>query len=112
MARNNRVELHGFLGQDAKIIETDGKTFVALRIATTDSYKDENEQWKDKESIWHDVLIFRPLAIQFSKNLKKGDLVDITGSLSYRPFKDENGYTQNVVTIVAGYIEKENYDKE
>lgn len=48
MTRNNRVELHGFLGQDAKNIEADGKTFVALRIATTDSYKDEKDQWQEK----------------------------------------------------------------
>ncbi len=112
MARNNKIELHGFLGHDAKVIESDGKTFVSLRVATTDSYKDENDKWQDKESIWHEVLVFRPIAVQFAKELKKGDLVDITGSISYRPFKDEQGYTRNQATIVAGYIEKANLDKK
>lgn len=106
MARNNKIELHGFLGQDAKVIESDGKIFVSLRVATTDSYKDENDKWQDKESIWHEVLVFRPLAVQFAKELKKGELVDVTGSLSYRIFKDEKGYTHSVSTIVAGYVEK------
>lgn len=112
MARNNKIELHGFLGQDAKVIESDGKTFVSLRVATTDSYKDENDKWQDKESIWHEILVFRPLTVQFAKELKKGNLVDITGSISYRPFKDEQGYTRNQATIVAGYIEKANFDKK
>lgn len=112
MAKNNKVELHGFLGQDAKIMETDGKTFVSLRIATTDSYKDENDQWQDKESIWHEVLVFRPLAVQFAKELIKGDLVDVTGSISYRPFKDEKGYTRYQATIIAGYVEKVSLDKK
>lgn len=112
MARNNKIELHGFLGQDAKVIESDGKSFVSLRVATTDSYKDENDKWQDKESIWHEVLVFRPLAVQFAKELKKGNLVDITGSISYRPFKDEQRYTRYQATIVAGYIEKANLDKK
>ena len=112
MARNNKIELHGFLGQDAKVIESDGKTFVSLRVATTDSYKDENDKWQDKESIWHEVLVFRPLAVQFAKELKKGNLVDITGSISYRPFKDEQGFTRHQATIVAGYVEKASLDKK
>lgn len=112
MARNNKIELHGFLGQDAKVIESDGKTFVSLRVATTDSYKDENDKWQDKESIWHEVLVFRPLAVQFAKELKKDNLVDITGSISYRPFKDEQGYTRNQATIVVGYIEKAEVGKK
>lgn len=112
MARNNKVELHGFLGQDAKIIETDGKSFVSLRIATTDSYKDENDQWQDKEAIWHEVLVFRTLSIQFAKELKKGNLVDISGSISYRPFKDEKGYTRYQATIIAGSVEKVSLDKK
>ena len=85
---------------------------MSLRVATTDSYKDENDKWQDKESIWHEILVFRPLAIQFAKELKKGNLVDISGSISYRPFKDEQGFTRYQATIVAGYIEKANLDKK
>jgi single-stranded DNA-binding protein len=38
MAYNCKVELNGVLGNDPKVIEKDGKTFVVLRMATTDSY--------------------------------------------------------------------------
>ena len=80
-------------------IEKDGKTFVALRVATTDSYPvqdGEETTWKDKESLWHDVLVFRPAVTITAKALKKSDIVQINGTLSYRPFKDENGYTTSM----------------
>ena len=113
MAYNCKIELNGVLGQDAKIIEKDGKTFVALRLATTDSYpiKDgENTIWKEKETLWHDVLVFRPYTVAIAKELKKRDIVEITGSLAYRPFKDENGHTKYEASIVAGFIRKVDID--
>ncbi|GAB3967717.1 hypothetical protein GCM10028806_10520 [Spirosoma terrae] len=111
MPSNNRVELTGFLGQDAKLIEKNGKKFVALNVATTDSYKDDSGQWQDKESVWHDVLVFRPFAVQFAEKLKKGDKVELIGSLSYKPFKDENGNNRLQATIVASFVQHQ-YNKK
>lgn len=114
MAYNCKVELNGVLGNDPKVIEKDGKTFVSLRIATTDSYPvKEGDQtfWKDKESQWHDILVFRPYTVAIAKELKKRDIVEITGSLSYRPFKDENGYTKHEASIIAGFIRKVDVSK-
>lgn len=117
MANNCKIELNGFLGADPKSISKNGKTFIALRIATTDSYpvKDEKTgemKWKDKESIWHDVLFFRPNAAHFARDLKKGDAVTIAGSLGYKPFKDENGNTKHQASIIANFIEKIEYAKQ
>lgn len=105
MPSNNRVELNGFLGNDPKVIDKEGKKFVALRLATTDSYKDDSGQWQDKESVWHDVLVFRPAAVQFAEKLKKGDKVELIGSLSYKSFKDENGFNRSQATIIAGFVQ-------
>ena len=110
MAYNCKIELNGNLGADAKIIEKNGKTFVALRVATQDSYpvKDgDTTTWKNKDTVlWHDVLVFRPTAVEAAKSLTKGDRVEIIGSLAYRTFKDENGYKQQQATIIAGFIQK------
>lgn len=107
MAYNCKVELDGALGKDATIIEKDGKTFVALRVATTDSYKDKDSgEWKNLETLWHDILVFRPYSVAIAKELKKGDIVEISGTLSYRPFKDENGNPKNDVSIIARFINK------
>lgn len=113
MAYNCKVELNGVLGNDPKVIEKDGKTFVVLRIATTDSYpvKDgEVTTWKDKESLWHDVLVFRPAATIVAKTLKKSDVVEINGTLSYRPFADEEGYTKYETSVIADFLKKAKID--
>ena len=115
MAINNRVELYGHLGSDPKIIGKEDKTFLALRVATTDSYpvgQGEETKWKDRETVWHDVLVFRPATAHFARDLKKGDRVQITGAISYRPFKDSEGNTRNQASIVANFIEKIHYEKQ
>jgi single-strand DNA-binding protein len=106
MAHNNRVELEGNLGKDPRIIEKDGKQFAALSIATTDSYKDDNGQWHNRETIWHNVLIFRPTTITFAKTFKKGDRVRVVGSISYRAHEKADGFKVMEAVIIASYIEK------
>ena len=117
MAINCKIELNGYLGADPKTIAKNGKTFIALRVATTDSYPVADEKtgeikWKDKETIWHDVLVFRPQAAHFARDLKKGDAVTITGSIGYKPIKDENGNTKRQASILANYIEKVEYNRQ
>jgi single stranded DNA-binding protein len=115
MAINNRVELHGHLGADPKVIGKEDKTFLALRVATTDSYpvgQGEEVKWKDRETVWHDVLVFRPATAHFARDLKKGDRVQITGAIAYRPFTDAEGYTRRQASITASFIEKIHYEKQ
>ena len=106
MAYSNRVELEGNLGKDARIIEKEGKQFAALSIATTDSYKDENGTWQNREAIWHNVLIFRTTAINLAKEFKKGDRVRVVGSISYRPYEKADGYKIMEAVIIGSYIER------
>lgn len=117
MSKNNKVELSGFLGSDPKTINKDGKIFIVLNVATTDSYPVANEKtgeitWKDKETVWHDVLIFRSTTAQFAKELRKGDKVEVTGEISYRPFEDTEGNTRKQATIIGTFIEKIAYNKQ
>lgn len=116
MAINCKVELSGYLGQDPKTINKNGKSFIALRVATTDSYPEKNEKgetkWKDKETLWHDVLVFRSAAAHIARDLKKGDAVDISGSISYKSVKDERGYTIKQATIIGNFIEKIAYNRQ
>ena len=97
------------MGSEARIIVTEQNTFAAFSLATTDSYKDENDQWHDKETVWHNILIFNPRGIEMVKNLKKGTRLTITGSLSYRPFEVISGegevITKKETSVVAGNIE-------
>ncbi len=109
MAYNNSVILTGNLGTEARIIEQDGTTFVAVSMATADSYKDEAEQWVQKETIWHNILAFSPHVVQQLKAIKQGTRIQVHGSLSYKefPFVLEDGRTVNKkeVSIIAHKVE-------
>lgn len=37
---------------------------------------------------------------------KDAKIIEITGSLSYRPFTDEEGYQRHDVSIIAGFVKK------
>ena len=87
MAINNTVELIGNIGSKAKIIETESSTFAVFSIATTDSYQNkESEEWKNKDSIWHEVICFSPNLIERIRAFDTGARLKIIGTLSYRPY--------------------------
>lgn len=117
MATNFKIQLSGFLGSDPKIVTKNGKNFVILNVATTDSYpvKDEKTgetKWKDKETQWHEVMVFRASAAHFARDLKKGDALEISCGISYRSFKDENGYSRKQASLIANFIEKVEYSRQ
>ena len=109
MAYNNTIKLTGNIGNEPRIIETETSTFAAFSIATTDSYKDEEGNWQDKETLWHDVVVFNPKAIEMLKSLKKGTRLELIGSLSYRPFEvniDGKTIKKKEASIVANKLEQ------
>ena len=111
MAYNNTVILTGNMGSEARIIEQeDGKRFAAFSLATADSYQDENGQWVEKETVWHNLIAFSPQVIEHLKNLKKGTRLKVTGSLSYRPFEtqgeDGKAITRKEASIITGKVEQ------
>lgn len=108
MIYNNTVILTGNIGNEIEKISGSSE-FIAFRLATADRYKDEEAgEWKDKETIWHDVLAFSPKLIERSKELKKGDRVTVTGTLSYKGrgvVQDGKTFEINEARVVARKIE-------
>ena len=110
MAINNTVTLIGNLGAEAQLIEENTATsFVAIRLATTDSYKDSKTgQWKKKQTIWHDVVAFNPMLIELLQDLKTGARIRVEGALSYRPYKvmvDDKEVEKKEASIIAKRVE-------
>jgi len=109
MAINNTVTLTGNMGSEVEVIETDHTTFAAIRIATTDSYKDtETDKWIDLETLWHNVIAFNPKVIETLKSLKTGSRIEVTGGLSYRPYKvmlEGREITKQEASVVARKVE-------
>ncbi len=109
MAINNSVTLIGNMGSEARIIETEEKTFAAFSLATTDTYLDKDGMWQDKQTIWHDVVVFNPVLMEMIRHFKTGARIRLNGALSYRPFEvkiaKNKTITKKEVSIVARTIE-------
>ncbi len=110
MAINNTVELIGNIGSKAKIIETESSTFAAFSIATTDSNQDkETEEWKDKDTVWHDLVCFSPNLIERIKAFDTGARLKIIGTLSYRPYPvqlDGKTFNKREANIIVRSVEQ------
>ena len=111
MAINNTVQLIGNTGSEVKVIEMEGgKNFAAFSIATADSYQDrETDEWKDKETIWHEVIAFSPKVIEQLKSFKKGTRLKVIGSLSYRDFRileEGKEITKKEARVITNTVEQ------
>jgi single-strand DNA-binding protein len=109
----NRVTLVGHLGKDAEVRRLENGTAVGkFSIATTESYKDANNEWQNLTE-WHDIVVWRSQAEQAEKNLKKGSLVYLEGKLTHRKYTDKNGidrYATEVVAAIVKNLEKSKSD--
>lgn len=108
MTYNNTVTLIGHLGAEAEEKESDKSKFCILRLATAERYKDEEGEWQDTATEWHEVLAFDPVVISSARALKSGARIRMTGKLSYRDvpimWKGKET-TKKEVSIVAKKIE-------
>ncbi len=97
----NKVILIGNLGQDPELRYTGNGTAVCnLRIATNESYKDQEGQLVEKTE-WHSVVAWSRLAEICGEYLKKGSRVYFEGSLQTRSWEDRDGNTRYTTEIKA-----------
>lgn len=97
----NSVQLIGHLGADPEVKKIDNGTAVAkIRLATTDSYKTNNGEWKE-ETQWHMVTAWDTLAERAAKQLSKGSYVLIQGKLINRSYEDAQGVKKYITEVRA-----------
>ena len=102
----NKVEIQGFLGQNAEVKTFDsGRTLITMNIATNESYKDRNDEWI-KITTWHIVTYWKNKKDENMDFLKKGALVSIDGKLNNRKYTDKNGNEKHVTEVLAYKIEQ------
>lgn len=87
----NRVQLIGHLGADPemKILES-GVKVTRLRIATNESYKMANGEWKE-ETMWHSISAWEKLAERAAEQFHKGSYIMLEGKLVNRSYTDASG---------------------
>lgn len=90
---SNTVTITGNLGAKPELKTTDKSSFIVFPVYTQNNYFDEaSKSWQKADSSEiHDVIIFdnQNALYQLAQRFKKGDLVEVTGKLSYskRPYK-------------------------
>ena len=98
----NKVILIGNLGRDPEVrtFASGGKVF-ALRIATSETWKDRNTGERKEKAEWHSVSIFsEPLVNLAERYLRKGSKVYIEGQLETRKWQDQAGQDRYSTEIV------------
>jgi single-strand DNA-binding protein len=79
----NKVTLIGFLGSDAELRSSDGRSFTTFSLATKSSYRKDEAYVSHTE--WHRCVVFGKLS-EFAATLKKGTHIQLEGELRSRNY--------------------------
>ncbi|HOJ70573.1 MAG TPA: single-stranded DNA-binding protein [Syntrophorhabdaceae bacterium] len=97
----NKVFLIGRLGADPDVRYTaDGTAIANFRIATTEVWKDRNNN-KQERTEWHSIVAWRRLGEIAKDYLKKGMLVYIEGRIQSREYEGRDNTKRRVTEIIA-----------
>jgi len=104
MASVNKVILVGNLGRDPEIRSTQsGDRCANLRIATSESWKDQQTGERKERTEWHSVVIWNQGLVKVVEQyLRKGSKVYIEGQLQTRKWTDQSGVEKYTTEIVLG----------
>lgn len=97
----NKVILLGNLGKDPELRTINGDTsVVSFPLATTNSYKDKNNERQDVTE-WHNIVAWRGMADHMAKILKKGDRIYLEGTIKTRSWESKEGEKRYMTEIVV-----------
>ena len=100
----NKVTLVGNLGRDPELRRLESGTAVAqFSIATNESYKDREGNWRDQTE-WHEIVVWRQLAERAEQQLRKGMLIYLEGKLTTRSWQDKEGNPRKTTEVVGSYL--------
>ena len=94
----NKVILLGRLGGDPESRPAGTTTVANFTIATSEKYKDKQDQWQERTE-WHRIVAWGKLADICAQYLHKGSQVYVEGKLQTRSWEKEGvkQYTTEVV---------------
>lgn len=101
MSGVNKVILIGNLGKDPEIRYMEGNLArVNFTMATAEVYKDKQGN-RAEHTEWHNIVLWRSLAENAEKLLKKGSKIYLEGKLQTRQWTDREGQKRSVTEIVG-----------
>jgi single-strand DNA-binding protein len=101
MSGINKVILVGNLGKDPEIKYLEGNIArVNFTMATTEVFKDKAGV-RAENTEWHNIVLWRNLAENAEKLLKKGTQIYLEGKLQSRQWADKEGNKRNITEIIG-----------
>jgi len=101
VASDNQVVLVGNLTADPELKFTSNGVAVAnFRLAVTPRVRD-GDQWRDGETSFFRVNVWRQLAENAAESLSRGTRVIVTGTLRMRQWETQEGEKRSAVEIEA-----------
>ena len=104
MAADNHTTIVGNLVDDPEIRFTNTGVAVAnLRVAVTQRVQQDG-QWRDGETSFFKVNVWRGQAEHLAESLSKGDRVMVTGRLRQRSWETPEGEKRSVTELEADEV--------
>ncbi len=101
MSGVNKVILIGHLGRDPELKYLEGNIAkLSFSLATKEIYKDKAGNKVDHTE-WHNIVLWRNLAENAEKILKKGAQIYVEGKLQTRQWQDKDGHKKNITEIIG-----------
>ncbi|MDD3876453.1 MAG: single-stranded DNA-binding protein [Bacteroidales bacterium] len=101
----NKVELVGFAGMDAELVEINKNVSKAsFSLATSEGYKNKTGEWTNSTS-WHRIVVWNEKAKKAAQEIKKGNRVSITGKLNSRTYQTNSGEKRYITEVIATEFE-------
>jgi single-strand DNA-binding protein len=105
MAADNHTTITGNLAADPELKFTNNGVAVAnLRVAVTSRVQDKDGTWRDGETSFHRVTVWRQQAVNLTDSLGKGDRVMVTGRLRQRSWETPDGERRTSTEIDADEV--------
>lgn len=100
----NKVIILGNLGQNPEVkYLPSGQAVCEMRIATSETYRDRNEQPQERTE-WHRVVVWGKTGENCGKYLQKGQKVYVEGRIQTRSWDDKEGKKQYMTEVVANQV--------
>ncbi len=97
----NKALLIGNLGADPELrFTTNNRAVLKFRLATTESYMDQNNT-RQEITHWHQIVLWGKRGEALSKLISKGSRVYVEGRIETRSYEDANGVKKSATDIVA-----------
>jgi len=101
----NAVTLYGHVGTAIELREGASVPWAMFRVGSTPRWYDTNTRtWRDHETTWLTIKVFRSLAQNVAESLKVGDPVVVIGRLRTQSWTTKEGEARQSEVVEAHVV--------